>query len=413
MPEYTTAEFLTRVRNKYNAYYDMDDTELLEKVLAKYPVYKDQITDYVSPEDKRRDEQLTEFVEQRFDGLTDVGEGLINPWDNNLKSPMSPDYDFAADSPMAMDIQKDFKANRERYDDVLKMFREFDPNATIEFAESGGGGVVNMPGVSGLDRKEDAEIFSMESGFEKMSFEEVNWEQGETPWTIEEFSLDPTIRKQQLAGFKKLYKMLPDKISQANKQKLLDLQAMQPDDRVAAIENGRSFPVDDVNTGYPSSLYASANDTRNITGLGVDAYREGTLKGATDKNLYGKFDINTLTDATDYTLKGNEQVIENFYDENGEPFSAPGASNTKALFSGFSYRDFLDNPEQFKQWLYKAQSGQIRDFAIERLEKNNPTNEMISYANKKYGVTSKEDIIDRISNDSTSPWAEYFFLIFL
>ena len=36
MPEYTTAEFLTRVRNKYNAYYDMDDTELLEKVLAKY-----------------------------------------------------------------------------------------------------------------------------------------------------------------------------------------------------------------------------------------------------------------------------------------------------------------------------------------------------------------------------------------
>jgi len=409
MPEYTVEDFAARVRNRYNAYHDLSDIELVDRIVAKYPVYAEQITNYQSPEDRYRDEQLTEFVEQRFDGLTDVGEGLINPWDNNLKSPMSPDYDFATDSPMAMDIQKDFKANRERYDDVLKMFREIDPDATIEFAESGGGGVVNMPGVSGLDRKEDAEIFSMESGFGKMSFEEANWQQGETPFTIEEFSLDPTIRKQQLAGFKKNYEMLPDKISQANKQKLLDLQAMQPDDRVAAIENGRSFPVDDINTGYPSSLHASANDTRNITGLGVDAYREGTLKGATDKNLYGKFDINPLTDVTDYTLKGNEQVIENFYDENGEPFSAPGASNTKALFSGFSYRDFLDNPEQFKQWLYKAKSGQIRDFAIERLEKNNPTNEMISYANKKYGVTSKEDIIDRIANDSTSPWAEYFF----
>jgi len=414
MPEYTTVEFLTRVRNKYNAYYDMDDTELLEKILAKYPVYKDQITDYVSPEDKYRDEQLTEFVKQRFDGLTDAGEGLINPWDNNLKSPMSPDYDFATDSPMAIDIQKDFQANRERYDDVVKMFRELDPDASVEYAEGGVGGVINMPGISGLDEEEDPEIFSAAYGLIQGTGKTLamgNWEEGETPWNIQEFSLDPAIRKKQLAGFKKRYEMLPDKITQINKQKLIDLQAMQPDDRVEAIENGRSFPVDDINTGYPSSLYASANDTRNITGVGVDAYREGTLRGATDKNLYGKFDVNTLTDATDYTFKGNEQVIENFYDEYGEPFSAPGASNTKALFSGFSYRDFLDNPEQFKQWLYKAQSGKLRDFAIERLEKNNPTDEMISYANKKYGVTSKEDIISRIANDSTSPWAEYFFPI--
>ena len=411
MPEYTTVEFLTRVRNKYNAYYDMDDTELLEKILAKYPVYKDQITDYVSPEDKRRDEELTEFVKERFDGMTDVGEELINPWDNNLKSPMSPDYNFATDSPMAMDIKRDFELNKQRQQDVLATFRSLDPNASVEYAEGGTVGVLKMPGLAGLDRDENTEILEQRA-IDGKSLMQGDIEIGETPFNIQEFSLDPNVRAQQLAGFKKLYEMLPDKIDQVNKQKLIDLQAMQPDDRVEAIENGRSFPVDDINKGYPSSLAAAANDTRSIEGLGAEEYREGTLTGFTGKNMYGEFsDTNPLTDVTDYTLAGNEKLIQNFYDENGKPFSTPGASSTKALFSGFSYRDFLDNPEQFKQWLYKAQSGKLRDFAIERLEKNNPTDEMISYANKKYGVTSKQDIISRISNDSTSPWAEYFFPI--
>ena len=340
MPEYTTVEFLTRVRNKYNAYYDMDDTELLEKILAKYPVYKDQITDYVSPEDKRRDEELTEFVKERFDGMTDVGEELINPWDNNLKSPMSPDYNFATDSPMAMDIKRDFELNKQRQQDVLATFRSLDPNASVEYAEGGTVGVLKMPGLAGLDRDENTEILEQRA-IDGKSLMQGDIEIGETPFNIQEFSLDPNVRAQQLAGFKKLYEMLPDKIDQVNKQKLIDLQAMQPDDRVEAIENGRSFPVDDINKGYPSSLAAAANDTRSIEGLGAEEYREGTLTGFTGKNMYGEFsDTNPLTDVTDYTLAGNEKLIQNFYDENGKPFSTPGASSTKALFSGFSYRDF-------------------------------------------------------------------------
>ena len=78
MPEYTVEDFAARVRNRYNAYHDLSDIELVDRIIAKYPVYAEQITNYQNPEDRYRDEQLTEFVEQRFDGLTDVGEGLIN-----------------------------------------------------------------------------------------------------------------------------------------------------------------------------------------------------------------------------------------------------------------------------------------------------------------------------------------------
>ncbi len=42
---YTTQEFATLIRDKYNAYSDISDEELVAKILEKYPIYRDQISD--------------------------------------------------------------------------------------------------------------------------------------------------------------------------------------------------------------------------------------------------------------------------------------------------------------------------------------------------------------------------------
>ena len=360
VPEVTVEQFLIRYRNKHNAYYDVPDDILIEKVLEKYPVYKERLTDYMTPEERARDEQLTEFVEERFDNLLGENYGkLKNPFDSDLKSPMSPNYNFAVDSPMAKDLKRDVNLNQKRYEDVMNTFQQLDPDAKL-------GGV-----------NEQGELV-IESGLSGM----IPTKGTATPsFRLEDYSLDPTVRAKQLEGVKKSYLLAPQVMAENKKQRLIELQAMQPDNRVAAIENGLSFPVE-----------------------------TGTV---TDENLYGQYtDVTTQPDETDYSAKANPQLIGNFVDEYGNTFQAgPGESSTRALFSGFSYRDFLDNPNAFRQWLFEAQNGKIRDYAIDRLEKNNPTDEMVSYAYKKYGVTDKQDIIDRLSTDQESPWSEYFFPI--
>ena len=42
--KYTVKEFAEKIRNKYNAYHDVDDEKLVRSVLKKYPVYSDKIT---------------------------------------------------------------------------------------------------------------------------------------------------------------------------------------------------------------------------------------------------------------------------------------------------------------------------------------------------------------------------------
>ncbi len=42
---YTVAEFAQKIREKYNAYQDVDDQLLVDKMIEKYPVYADQISE--------------------------------------------------------------------------------------------------------------------------------------------------------------------------------------------------------------------------------------------------------------------------------------------------------------------------------------------------------------------------------
>lgn len=44
---YTREEFAASIKEKYPAYQKWDDDELVDKVVAKHPVYKEQISDFV------------------------------------------------------------------------------------------------------------------------------------------------------------------------------------------------------------------------------------------------------------------------------------------------------------------------------------------------------------------------------
>ena len=96
---------------------------------------------------------------------------------------------------------------------------------------------------------------------------------------------------------------------------------------------------------------------------------------------------------------GNEQQVT--YDP----------KNKEGLFMGLSYNETQNDPQRFYSFIEEAKSGKIQKYALERLEANGPTEEMITYANKKYGSTDRQEIIDNISNDQSSPWAQYFFPI--
>ena len=155
---------------------------LIEKVLEKYPVYKDRLTDYMSPEERARDEQLTEFVEERFDNVLGEDYGkLKNPFDNNLKSPMSPDYNFATDSPMAQALKRDVNLNQQRYEDVMKTFQQLDPDAKLGGVNDQGEIVIES-GLSGMIPTKGI---------------------GTPSFRLEDYSLDPTVRAKQLEGVKK------------------------------------------------------------------------------------------------------------------------------------------------------------------------------------------------------------------
>ena len=49
MPQYTRSEFAQKIKAKYPAYAEMDDNELVDRMLKKYPTYKSQISEEVTP----------------------------------------------------------------------------------------------------------------------------------------------------------------------------------------------------------------------------------------------------------------------------------------------------------------------------------------------------------------------------
>ena len=234
MPDYNVQDFAQKIRNKYNAYYDIDDFTLVDMIVKKYPVYADQIVDY-------RPKEVRDKVNEMETSFSQT-PNLINP--------------FSGESGMESAIQNRFDLNMEKSMDIQPM--------------------------------RDAGI------------QEIN---------INEFSDNKETRQKQVDARVKVHEL-----------------------------------------------------TERLSG--------------------------------DYYYQ-NPQV-----DVKDEP-----------LFSGLSYNEMLNNPYDFYGWIKDAEDGKITSYALERLEKNGPTQAMIDYANNKYGVTDQQDIINAVATDTESPWAHYFFPI--
>jgi len=383
VPQVTVEEFLTRYRNKHNAYYDVADDILIEKVLEKYPVYKDRLSDYMTPQEKAQDKALTEFVEQRFDKLTDAGEELINPWANAFEqSTLLPQNSGVLNSPMAKDIQMNHEARMARHRDVIAAFQSLDPEATAISSE-------------------DEEGEGLEVGEYAMNTSIGNDNLTDGPELyIDEYSLDPTIRKKQLDAFKQRWRLEPKRIEEQRKRQTEIALAAQPTDQAAQLEQYSKS-----NVPMPSEI-GDADLDPNMQNLSVNEQaqelqlRNQIQTRSAAEGMFGEVSL--------FETEGekNQTIVDEFEEQYG-----PGASDTKTLFNGLNYRETIENPQAFAQWVYDAKSGKIQQFAYDRIIKGGPTPEMILYANKKYGVTSKEEIAEKLSEDPYSPWADYFFPI--
>ena len=280
MPEVTVAEFLTRYRNKHDAYYDVEDDVLLEAVLQKYPVYKDKLSDYTSPEDKARNERTEQLVEKNNPWLQDTQ--LTNPWNaDELGGGLNP-LEGVQDSPMALAMQKDLDARIQRSRDVLSTYRELDPKAEIKVGDG--------DDADGQDVVIDSDMFFMDD--DKL-FKHNN-SLDDIPKNVDEFSLDPVIRKKQLDDLKNTYSFIPNEMPQWEKEQTEQRLLGQPIDRSAVIQ-------------------------------------EGEFEGE------------------DYSSEGNKEVVSTY-----EAMYGPGAKDVKTLFGGLNYRETIENPIEFSQWLYDA-----------------------------------------------------------
>lgn len=68
---YTVAEFAQKIREKYNAYQDVDDQLLVDKMIEKYPVYADQISEVKKKEET---ELVSDSQEEVMESTTEVQE---------------------------------------------------------------------------------------------------------------------------------------------------------------------------------------------------------------------------------------------------------------------------------------------------------------------------------------------------
>ena len=72
---YTVAEFAQKIREKYNAYQDVDDQLLVDKMIEKYPVYADQITEVKKKEETEETELVSDSQEEVMESTTEVQDG--------------------------------------------------------------------------------------------------------------------------------------------------------------------------------------------------------------------------------------------------------------------------------------------------------------------------------------------------
>jgi hypothetical protein len=90
--KYTKSEFIRSIREKYPQYKDIDDNTLYDKILSKYPIYKDQIIDEEDLLKKKEDQQdsMFSFEKKESDSKedltsSDIPTKSINYWDEGVK----------------------------------------------------------------------------------------------------------------------------------------------------------------------------------------------------------------------------------------------------------------------------------------------------------------------------------------
>ena len=360
MPEVTVEEFLTRYRNKHNAYYDVADDILIEKVLEKYPVYKDKLTDYTSPEVKK-------LVKENNPWLDNVK--LENPWGKSFEnSSLLPQNSGIQKSMMAEDMRETVNAKMERQRDVINAFKSLDPDSQIiSNADEQG---------EGLDDGEFAIDTSVGTN---------NLTDGPELY-VNEYSLDPAIRKRQLEDLQKRWRLEPKRIEdQRIKQTELAL-AGQPIDQALQLEQ------------YSNSQTPMLSNQLGSEDLDPNLQNLSTTEQSEEIQLRNQMNVGSSSTEDVGDLRRNALIVDEFEAQYG-----PGVSDTKTLFGGLNYRETVQNPEAFSQWLYDAKSGKIQAFAYDRILKGGPTPEMIVYANKKYGATSKEEVAEKISEAPNQP----------
>lgn len=72
---YTVAEFAQKIREKYNAYQDVDDQLLVDKMIEKYPVYADQISEVKKKEETEETKLVSGSQEEVTESTTEVQDG--------------------------------------------------------------------------------------------------------------------------------------------------------------------------------------------------------------------------------------------------------------------------------------------------------------------------------------------------
>ena len=87
MPEYTVTEFADKIRTKYNAYYDMDDSTLVNKIVAKYPEYESWITSSGDQEEVEEVEVKEEVIETPNETVVEEEEEVVTEQDSRPTTP--------------------------------------------------------------------------------------------------------------------------------------------------------------------------------------------------------------------------------------------------------------------------------------------------------------------------------------
>lgn len=82
-----TNTFAENIKKKYPEYANMDNSTLVGKIVAKYPVYKSQITDYSTPIQKGFGQRITESIKERGANFNEeITDTTQNPIVGGLKA---------------------------------------------------------------------------------------------------------------------------------------------------------------------------------------------------------------------------------------------------------------------------------------------------------------------------------------